>query len=110
MKQYVIDELGPKQTEKLKTYLHEHFGPPTLENIYWIPLASEHYSELQQSHTSCHPLFFAVELKQDALSCEFLVRTHDRIRCDCIAYASKPQREWFIDCIDSILAHLGIDA
>ena len=110
MKQYVIDELEPAETEKLKEYLNQYFGPAMMGNIYWVPLAAEQYTDLQRSHTDCHPLFFAVELKPDALSCEFLIRTHDRVRCDCIAYATKPQRDWFINYIDSIFEQLEIAA
>lgn len=108
MKQYVIDELRPEDAQQLKNYFSELHGPAIFDNIYWIPLDPELYSELQKMHTECHPFYFAVELKPDALCCELLVRTNNRIRCDCIAPATQEQRNWLIDLIDGIFDRLKI--
>ena len=39
---------------------------------------------------------------------ELLVRTQNRIRCECIAYATDEQRNWLIRLVDDMLAQLGI--
>ncbi len=108
MKQYVIDELRSNDALKLKNYLNEFHGPAIFDSIYWIPLDPDLYSETQKAHAECHPFYFAVELKPEALCCELLVRTNNRIRCDCIANASKEQRNWLIDVIDGIADRLEI--
>ena len=44
----------------------------------------------------------------DRLVCELLVRTGNRVRCSCITYANRQQREWLIDTVDAILDKLGV--
>ncbi len=108
MKQYVIDELRPGDYEKIKTYLNDHFGPPDMGDLYWIPLETSLYDQDQQAHIDCHPLYLAIHLEPTALAAELLVRTKNRIRCDCIRYVSDEQRHWFISFVDSIFLRLGI--
>jgi hypothetical protein len=108
MKQYVIDELRPTDYEKLKSFLDERFGPPDLGGVYWIPLEQERLSDLQSTHGDCQPFYFAVELRQRSMACELLVRTRQRVRCSCIAYATRPQRNWVIQMFDDIFEKLGI--
>jgi len=108
MKQYVIDELRPTDARLLKSYLDEQHGPARLGNIYWLPLDPAHYSDFQKSHEACRPLYFAMELKDEALYCELLVRTNNHVRCDCMAYATEDQRNWLIRTLDSILERLEI--
>ncbi|MFZ1199649.1 MAG: hypothetical protein WAO07_05725 [Desulfobacterales bacterium] len=108
MKQYVIDELRSTDYDKLKAGLAERFGPPELGGVYWIPLEPEHLSATQRSHDDCRPFYFAVELQDQSLACELLVRTRQRVRCACIAYATHAQRNWIIALIDDILDGLNI--
>lgn len=108
MKQYVIDEFRPGEIEKIRRYFDTHFGPAALESVYWVPLNPELYSQEQASHSDCHPLYFCIQLQSNAISCELLARTRGRIRCDCISYATKAQRDWLLDSIDSILERLEI--
>ena len=100
MKQYVIDELRVGDSDKLKTHLEQRFGPADLGDIFWIPIDSKVSSETQTSHTGCKPHYFALELRDSSLACELLVRTRNRIRCDCIGYATRVQRNWIIKLID----------
>lgn len=108
MKQYVIDEIRPGDLKVLKSYLDEHYGPARMNGVYCMPLDPAFYSPCQASHTDCQPFYFALELTQDALCCEFLVRTDNRIRCDCIASADVAQRNWLIDMVDAIFERLSI--
>ena len=108
MKQYRIDELRPRDYEKLKTYLEDTYGPAELGAIHWIPIPSDCLTETQAAHSDCQPFYFALELQPSELACELLVRTRQRIRCDCIAYASLEQRNWIIDLVDAIFDELGL--
>lgn len=109
MKQYVIDQLRLEDHETLKKYMDERFGGSGIGGLYWIPLDTEYYSDIQKSHQAgCGPFYFAVELMEERLSCELLVRTTGRMRCDCIAYADTAQRNWIIDAMDAILEKLGV--
>ncbi len=110
MKQYVVDEIRSGDFNVLKSYLDEYYGPAHLNGIYRVPLDPALYSECQQAHADCAPFYFALELKPDALCCEFLVRSENRIRCDCIANALPDQRNWLIELIDSVFERLSIAA
>jgi hypothetical protein len=108
MKQYVIDELRIEDHEKIKTYFDDHFAVSEISGIYWIYLDQEILSEIQESHDECKPFYFAVDLEPDKISCELLIRTGNRVRCDCIRYATEFQRSWFISLIDTILEKLEV--
>jgi len=108
MKQYVIDEIRPHDQKRLKVWLDERLGTPDLGDIYWYPIDPGVYSKTQSAHTDCHPLYFTLHLRKGALYCELLVRTKNRIRCDCIAYATPAQRNWMIESIDALFESLDI--
>jgi hypothetical protein len=108
MRQYVIDELRSSDHEKLKAYLDGHFAAPEFADLYWIPLQVDLLSENQAAHSQCQPHYFALELFPDRLVCELLVRTKERVRCDCIQYATASQREWLIQAMDAIFEQLEI--
>jgi hypothetical protein len=108
MKQYVIDELRPQDHQKLKSYLDEKLEKSALDGLYWLSLGDEHLSEIQAAHESCRPFYFALELEPHRLCCELLVRTQQRVRCNCIHYATQTQRDWLIHQVDVIFDHLDI--
>ena len=76
--------------------------------VYWVPIDPGLLSPTQSMHVQCRPFFAAIELQTDRLSMELLVRTQNRIRCECIAYATDEQRNWLIRLVDDLLAQLGI--
>lgn len=108
MKQYLIDEIRPGDHDKIKEYLDKRFGPSNLETIYWIPLDSEFLTDVQASHAECQPFYFVIDLEPTLMSCEFLVRTRNKVRCDCMGYADKRQRNHIIDIVDGIFEKLEI--
>jgi len=108
MKQYRIDELRPSDYEKIKGYLEEHFGSSQMEGVYWVPLDSDLLDQVQSAHADCQPFYFAVVLEPTAIAFELLIRTRNRIRCDCINYANEAQRESIVQFADSIFERLKI--
>ena len=108
MKQYRIDELRFEDYEKLKAHLDETYGPCQVEGIYWIPLQENLLNEVQAAHVKCQPFYFAVELQPNAISFELLIRTTNRVRCDCINYADAAQRENIIYFADRLFENLKI--
>ncbi|MBF0377547.1 MAG: hypothetical protein HQK72_08675 [Desulfamplus sp.] len=108
MKQYVIDGLSPYDYERLKKYCDENFGEPSLGAVYWVEIDESILNSMQKEHIDCKPYYFALELYEQRLSSEFLVRIKKHIKCDCMGYADKKQREWLMDKIDGILATLDI--
>ena len=108
MKQYVVDELRPVDHGKIKEYLDNKFGSSVLEGLYWVPLEKSLYSRVQSDHKQCQPFYVALNLEPNLLAGELLVRTQNRVRCDCIGYATARQRSWLITLIDDMFAELGI--
>ena len=108
MKQYVIDELRLGEHEKIKAYLDEKFGKSTVDDIYWIPIENDGLTEMQLLHKDCRPHCFAVVLEEHMVACEFLIRTHNRIRCDCMGYADERQQLKIIQFADDLFDSLGI--
>lgn len=108
MKQYCIDELRPNDYEKIEGYLEERFGSSEIEGVYWVPLDPDLLDQVQGSHVDCQPFYFAVVLEPTVIAFEFLIRTRNRIRCDCIHYANEEQRDSIIRFGDSIFETLKI--
>jgi hypothetical protein len=108
MKQYVIDELRPDDHHKIKQYLDKQFGPAEIGGVYWVPLTAEVLTEIQQQHVDCQPFYVAIELQEDQLALELLIRTKSRVRCACIGYAAPDQRNWMVELIDAMFKHLDI--
>ena len=108
MKQYVIDGLSPQNYQTLKEYLDKHLETASVEGIYWLELDREVLTSVQSTHESCGPHLFALMLENTYLSCELLVRIKTNIKCDCMGYATKMQRDWLIDQTDAILETLSI--
>lgn len=108
MKQYVIDEIRYQDYEKIKAYLDETYGSSGLDGLYWLPVDEALLTETQRTHSQCAPFFMSLELTEDRLAGELLVRTHNRVRCDCIQYADKRQRDWLIETMDALFKRLGL--
>ena len=108
MKQYLIDGLRLNDYRKLKRYLDKNLESSPLGGIYWLPIDNRILTPLQGNHVSCHPHLFALVLEETFLAGEFLVRIKQNIKCDCMGYATKEQRDWLMDQMDAILETLGI--
>lgn len=93
MRCYVVDELPADTLEKLEKTLDERGYASSIEKLYWIPLEARHLLPVQQEHTaSCGPHCLALEILDDGVRLEFLVRAQGRMRCECVSYPS-PETE-----------------
>ncbi len=108
MKQYVIDELRPADYENIKSYLDENFESSALDGVYRVTVDQKMLSDIQAEHTECQPFYFAIDLEPNLLACELLVRSKNRMRCSCIAYATDEQRDWILRFVDTIFERLEI--
>lgn len=108
MKQYVIDQLRPQDYITLKTHLDAGYPQAGLPGIYQMEIDPDLLTDLQREHATCQPYYFALELNPDAMSCELLARSSQKIRCACMGYATQTQRNWLIDRIDGMLNDIGI--
>ena len=108
MKQYLIDELRPDDYKKIKAHLDDHFSANGMDGVYWIPLDPAFLKTLQVAHRQCQPFFYAVVLEPGSVACEFLVRTKNRVSCDCIQYVNQAQQKRIIEWMDHMIEGLDI--
>lgn len=108
MKQYLIDELRPDDYKKIKDYFNEAFGPQPVDGMYWIPIDPELMDSIQLEHTECQPFYYAVLLEPASISFELLIRSRNRMRCACIHYADKRQRDSIVEFADSVFERLKL--
>ncbi|PIE65895.1 MAG: hypothetical protein CSA26_02145 [Desulfobacterales bacterium] len=103
MRQFVIDELSPMERDNIDSYLKRNLTPGPMIGLYWIVLPAHLYSDLQQNHKDHGPFQIAIELEQQSIRIELLVRSQGHLHCNCTAYATTPQRQFILDFIDTML-------
>jgi len=109
MRAYIVDELGSDDLERFENHLKVKADPSTLGGLYWLNLPQEILSEEQREHTSdCGPHAFGIEITEDSVVMELLVRARSRMRCSCVAYADAEQRAWGMETLDSFFKELDI--
>ena len=85
MRQYVIDQLSKEERANIASYLKRKLQPGPMSGIYWIEIPQELLSSEQREHKECGPYFFAVELEDESVCFELLVRSQSNLNCSCIA-------------------------
>jgi hypothetical protein len=108
MKQYVIDQLRESDYENILDFLKKNADSADYGDIFWVKIPEELYSGTQKEHTECQPFWFAVNLSLNQVDFELLIRTREKLRCSCIAYADHAQRDYIIGYADGMLEKLGI--
>ena len=108
MKQYLLDEIARPDLPRIKAYLNEKAQPSGLDGIWWVELTQEQLSEVQRAHPDCQPHCFAVELGRNFVKFEFLIRSRRTMRCPCIGYATRPQRDYIMDFADRLTSDLAL--
>lgn len=108
MKQYVIDQLRETDYDKVLEFLRNNADASEFGDVFWIDVPEEIYSNAQRGHEDCRPFCFAVNLSLNKVDFELLVRSRQVLRCSCIRYADKTQRDYIIDYADRMLEELNI--
>ncbi|SHN63122.1 hypothetical protein [Desulfovibrio litoralis] len=109
MELFVIDELNHEDCKKIKARLKEMELQANIEGIYWLPIPAKLLSEKQKTHSDCSPHVLALELDEDSLKLELLIRSSQKLRCDCIEKPSPELREHMIVYLENLLKDLNID-
>jgi len=103
MRQYVIDQLSREERRNIESYLKRTLQPGPLDGIFWIEVPQDLLGAEQRRHEGCGPFFFAVELEDESVKFEMLVRSQFTLHCSCIAYATPLQRDFVLRIIDRML-------
>lgn len=106
MRSLLLDELSSQDVAKVRQHLKEQATASGLEDLYWIELPSELLADLQTAHQHCQPHRLAVEVGQDFVKFELLIRPVGSLRCECGAYASDEQRRFILETADRMVAEL----
>jgi len=110
MRQFLVDEIPHRQMEAIEDYLKEKTVVSGLEKIFWLEIPEDLLSPLQLEHKDCGPHYLAVELGQDFLKFEFLVRSRKRLRCDCVQYVTPVQETFLLNFARTLIQTLGLNS
>ena len=108
MRQYMLDEIARKDLPRVQEYLNEHAGASSLADIWWVDLPEDLFSPEQFEHLQCRPFRFAVELGDNFVRFEFLIRSREKMRCTCIDYATRQQRDFILGYADRLVEDLAL--
>ena len=110
MRQFLVDELTREERANIDSYLKRTLKPGPIEGLFWLAVPPDLIGAEQTGHEECGPFYFAIELTEDSLRFEFLVRSQANLHCSCIAYASTLQRDFVLKFVDTLLAEECIRA
>jgi hypothetical protein len=113
MRQYVLDEISRGDIPRVREYLNEHAVASSLEGIWWVDLPEDLLSPAQFAHRDCRPFRFAVEVGEPVVGdsfvrFEFLIRSRETMRCACIGYATRQQRDFILAFADRLVEELAL--
>jgi len=109
MRSYYIDEFVPGELERLAEHLDSMEFSAGVEDLYWLPVPETLLTACQKQHErECGPYVLALEILDDALRLELLVRARNRLRCECVAYAEQGLVSHMIVYVHALLDELNI--
>jgi len=109
MRIYMVNDLTPDQMTKLRAHLDRKDMASAMDGLYWLDMPENLLSDEQREHLQgCGPYSMGLELLDDCVQLELLVRARNKIRCSCVAYADAEQRTFAIDAVDTLFHDLDI--
>ena len=110
MRQIVLNELNKDEAQKARGFLDSNLRAAAVIGLYWLQIPQELRGEAQAGHELCGPFAFAVELGDDFLSFELLVRSESNLHCSCTAYATPGQRDFLLALMDRLVNEQALKA
>ncbi len=108
MRQYVVDELRKGELDRVKQYLEKQCEPGGVDRLYWLEIPDDLLSDIQIDHRDCRPFCIGIEVTDDSVVFEMLIRSRQKLRCSCIAYASEQQRQFILNFADRLVKETEI--
>ncbi len=104
MKSYLIDELTSEEIKNIKNSLEKMGLHSPIKDIFWFEVPEDILTPIQKKHLpSCGPYIFSLEIGDNWIKLELLIRATGKIRCSCISYANEAQRNYIIDMLEEII-------
>lgn len=111
MRSYVVDEVAEETLEKLEADLRRRGYASGIEKLYWLPVENRQLLPVHREHAAtCGPHCLALEILDDGVRLELLVRAQGRMRCECVAYPSPETEREMMLWIDARLAEAETSA
>jgi len=104
----MLDEIARNDIPRVREYLNQHAVAASLDGIWWVDLQEDLLSPEQFSHQDCQPFRFAMELGDDFVRFELLIRSRETMRCACIGYATRQQRDFILAFADRLVEDLAL--
>jgi len=109
MRTYVLDEIGKEDMARAVEWVAKRADLSGVEGLYWVNFQPDLLTPVQFAHKECQPHCFAIEVTDDAIKFELLVRSRVNYRCrTCQVYASEQQRQFIIEMADRLVQETGI--
>lgn len=109
MRVYLVEDLPPELCRRLADFAVERGYASSLEGLFWLPVPESLWSSLQREHAArCGPYAVSLEIGEDFLRLELLVRARNRLHCDCVAPANSDTRQALIDHLEGLIAECNL--
>lgn len=104
MDEVVFDQISTQALENAENKLKSLGFSSSIPGIFWLPVSSEFLSKTQVEHAKeCGPYMLAVEIVDNKLVLETLVRASNRMHCNCMELASPALLDHMTDYLNSLL-------
>ncbi len=110
MRQLLIDDLTNEERAVVDSFLKRNTIPGPIAGMYWLAVPKDLLGAVQRDHEDCGPFFMGIELGDDRVAFELLVRSQTNLHCNCIAYATPEQRGFLLELIDRMVREEQIRA
>jgi hypothetical protein len=109
MRNYLLEDIYEDDVAKIVDALKDVGFSGPIDDIFYLPIPDELLLDVQKEHIDeCGPYFMALEVMENSMKIELLVRAQSKIRCECVAYATPEQRNHMLDYIDKLIMDLGV--
>lgn len=108
MRAIVLDEVSRADLDKLAEHLRAVAEPSSLPDVFWLNLPADLLSPEQMDHASCGPHRVACVLEEESFRLELLVRSEQTMRCSCVGYATRQQRDFLFAFVDRLIEELDL--
>ncbi|MBF0475794.1 MAG: hypothetical protein HQK59_08165 [Deltaproteobacteria bacterium] len=108
MRQLLFDELSDQDMAKIREYLIDAGEPSEVGGLYWITLHDDLLNENQFHHHQCKPFSFAVEVGNNWVKFELLIRSRSTMSCSCTGYAGEVQTAFILRFANNLIEKLNL--
>ena len=109
MRAYLVEDLPPELCRRLADFAQERGYASSLEGLFWLPVPESLWSPLQREHAARYgPYAVSLEIGEDSLRLELLVRARNRLHCDCVAPADSATRQALIDRLEELISECDL--